>query len=242
MNNIPPLKHITLILTYACQLRCKMCGQVNLPEESPMKTPREMDAGLAIQRLDELSSLKTCYLFGGEPLLYKNLFMIVDYLTSRSILSEFSTNGLLLSKNAQRIVDKNVGVLSISLDSHRSEVHDEIRGLPGLFEQACVGIQTLLKIRSESRRKHPLVKIHFTLLPENMNEMLDYYDYFTNRFPELNKIKFHFPRFVTRTMAQEYSTVLKREFGIEPTSHLGNFFNDSVCGQMDCDHIHSQGV
>lgn len=61
----------------------------------------------------------------------------MDYLRNRGIKPGFSTNGLLLEKHAQRIVESNVEMLSVSLDSHHATVHDEIRGHQGLFDKAC---------------------------------------------------------------------------------------------------------
>ncbi|MDD3313321.1 hypothetical protein [Pseudodesulfovibrio sp.] len=71
------MKHVILTLTYACQLRCRMCGQVNLPEGKEL-VGGELDADLVIKRLEEVPSLKTCYLFGGEPLLHSRFFDIVE--------------------------------------------------------------------------------------------------------------------------------------------------------------------
>jgi MoaA/NifB/PqqE/SkfB family radical SAM enzyme len=231
------MKHVILTLTYACQLRCKMCGQVNLPEGKEL-AGGELDANLAISRLEEIPTLKTCYLFGGEPLLHSRFFDIVEYLRSRGVWTGFSTNGLLLGKYHERIVDADIDMLSVSIDSHYPEIHDEIRGLPGLFEKACGHLRQLLDYRAHKGAAKPSVKVHFTILPGNIGEMREYYETFTTRFPELDMIKFHFPRFVTPTMAEEYSRVLRQEFGSEPTSHLGNFLNIESFTDENCEQLH----
>lgn len=233
----PELKHVILTLTYACQLRCKMCGQVNLPEGEKLASGM-LDTELVLKRLEELPTLKTCYLFGGEPLLHKDFFQIVDYLVKRKVWCGFSTNGLLLGENAERIVDSGVDMLSISLDSHRAEVHDEIRGRQGLFETACENLRTMLDYRTARGSSLPSTKVHFTILPDNIGDMKDYYEYFVARFPEVDTIKFHFPRFVTEETSDTYSSEMKKLFGICPTSHHGSFAKVDELTAMDCDRLH----
>ena len=63
------LRHLILILTYTCQLKCKMCGQVSeVSEASNSNTQKnQLSFELIRQRLNELRGLRSVYLFGGEP-------------------------------------------------------------------------------------------------------------------------------------------------------------------------------
>ncbi|MDD3313320.1 radical SAM protein [Pseudodesulfovibrio sp.] len=153
----------------------------------------------------------------------------------RGVWTGFSTNGLLLGKYHERILDADIDMLSVSIDSHYPEVHDNIRGLPGLYEKTCAH---LLDSRTRKGLSRPSVKVHFTILPGNIDEMRGYYETFASRFPELDMIKFHFPRFATPAMAEEYARVLRTEFGVEPTSHLGNFLNIDSFSDEDCARLH----
>ena len=231
------LKHLILTLTYACQLRCKMCGQVNLPAGKGL-APGNLDINLTLQRLKSLSTLKTCYLFGGEPLLHPDFFKLVEYLKSRNVSVGFSTNGLLLGKYAQQIIDSGVDMLSVSVDSHHPEVHDEIRGMPGLFSRVTENLRHFFSLRSKSSKALPSVKVHFTILQHNIDDMIGYYDYFAENFHGLDMIKFHFPRFVTPDMSERYVAALERRFSVCPTSHLGNFSENSPFSDVDCQRLY----
>ena len=56
----------------------------------------------------------------------------------------FVTNGMLLHKWTDRILDLDVGRINVSLDGATSEVNDPIRGLPGAFEATLQSMRTFL--------------------------------------------------------------------------------------------------
>jgi MoaA/NifB/PqqE/SkfB family radical SAM enzyme len=240
---LAPLKHVIVILTYTCQLRCKMCGQVDAPIEAPNSQLNrdQIDFDLVVKRLSELPALKSVYLFGGEPLLYRKMFPLLNFLREKNIDTTFSTNGLLLEKYAKEIVDSQVGLLSVSIDSHKKELHDEIRGLKGSYDHCLESLDAFLAYREQQKSKLPRVKIHFTITPDNYQTMLEYYDHFTVRFPLVDLIKFHFPRFATVEMGKTYDKVMKEQFGVKAMSWLGNFSDDEfnkTYAKIDTDRIY----
>ena len=239
------LTHVTLILTYACQLRCKMCGQVAGPAEAPNsnQSKEHLPFDLVRQRLDEQESVRSTYLFGGEPLLYKEMPSLLNYLRDRRVTTGFTTNGLLLKKFASTIIASHVENVAVSIDSHLVDIHDSIRGVTGCLEKALGGLDCLLDEREKANAKYPRVEIHFTINPDNYTTMIDYYDHYVRRLPKVDQIMFHFPRFATQEMGREYTRIMREEFDTEALSWLGGFsdedYNEAYT-QIDVDLLHGQ--
>jgi len=243
--NFPALNNLILILTYTCQLRCKMCGQVDAPEDAPnANTIREqLDLDIIEKRIKEFPYLRTVYLFGGEPLVYRQIIPLLEFLKKQNIGTSFSTNGILLKKFAKDIIRSGVEMISVSLDSHTPRLHDEIRGMSGSLEKALEALDFFLEKRKEMKTKSLKVKIHFTIIPDNYDTMLDYYDYYIDRYPDIDVIKFAFPRFATQEMGKEYERVMHNEFHVQGLSWQGNFSVEDYTksyGSIDVNSLYYQ--
>jgi len=218
-----------------------MCGQVAGPDNAPNSSggvSGQLPFESIKQCIDELENLKSVYLFGGEPLLYREIIPLLNYLQKKKLQVSFSTNGLLLKKHTPAIIDSQVGMVSISIDSHDDKVHDDIRGKEGLFRTSLLALDHLFDERRKRGSKKPEVKVHLTITPNNYRSLTDYYDFFAGRFPEIDLIKFHFPRFATRTMGEEYMRIMQEEFGVEASSWQGNFSDDEYNqGYADIDTV-----
>src|SRR5262249_57450325 len=86
-------------LTYACNLACVHCLS-----SSGRRDPRELTTAEAKAVLDELHGLQVFYINigGGEPMIRRDFFDIVEHAVDRSIGVKFSTNGAFLSAQAAR--------------------------------------------------------------------------------------------------------------------------------------------
>lgn len=76
------------------------------------------------------------HLTGGEPFLYPELEKIFSLARSLCLRVTFSTNGLLLKENSSLLKEyaKEVGLINISLDGARREIHEKTRGA-GSFDR-----------------------------------------------------------------------------------------------------------
>jgi MoaA/NifB/PqqE/SkfB family radical SAM enzyme len=84
--------------------------------------------------LDELSLIgtKSVIISGGEPLLKKGVFSIIQKAKEKGMFVEFITNGTLITAEiAQQLIESDVDMVTISIDAPRAEVHDQIRGTRG---------------------------------------------------------------------------------------------------------------
>lgn len=121
----------TINLTENCQSRCRMCDYWRASKPAPISRER------AESLLEELRDvgITTLRLLGGEPLLRKDLFSILDHAATlgfeRVVLA---TNGLLLDRFAADVNQSCVTNLTVSVDGLAS-THDAIRGIDGYFDR-----------------------------------------------------------------------------------------------------------
>ena len=83
---------LTWELTYACNLACVHCLS-----SSGRRDPRELTTAEAKAVLDELHDLQVFYINigGGEPMIRRDFFELVEYAIGRDVGVKFSTNGAL---------------------------------------------------------------------------------------------------------------------------------------------------
>ncbi len=110
----------------ACNLRCNFClvpdGSFGQPVEATSRIARELvDAGV-----------EKVLLSGGEPLLYKPIQTIIEYLIDEGVLVKLLTNGTVHRPAIFELINRRPEVeLAISLSSARPERSDEIFGRKG---------------------------------------------------------------------------------------------------------------
>ncbi len=137
------LTDIYLYLTDQCNLCCSHCWispgfsreqQDSIPLDALKATISEAKA-LGLQRVK---------LTGGEPLLYRNLTELLEFLTSEDISIFIETNGLRLDRiMIESFKSFNVDHISVSLDAASGELHDGIRGVKGSFQRTMQGLKLL---------------------------------------------------------------------------------------------------
>lgn len=117
---------LTWELTYACNLACVHCLS-----SSGRRDPRELSTGEAKAVLDELRELQVFYvnIGGGEPMIRRDFFELVEYSTASGIGVKFSTNGAFVSAAAaRRLAAMDYLDVQISLDGVDAATNDPVRG------------------------------------------------------------------------------------------------------------------
>ena len=88
---------------------------------------------------------------GGEALLREDIFDILAHADGLAMSTHLCTNGTVVTEEiARRLNQCGVNSVSVSLESHRPEIHEELRG-KNTFESACNGIRLLLKHTPKAR-------------------------------------------------------------------------------------------
>lgn len=133
--------HITIMLTLRCNCKCIMCTAY-------IKKEPDMDFDVVVKTLDSLKKWIGCSFFidfaGGEVLLYKDIYKLIEFCAKNKIFTKITTNGELLDKiNCDKLIAAGLSYLSVSIDSLDPEIHNSVRGVPGVLEKALRGIQYL---------------------------------------------------------------------------------------------------
>jgi len=133
-------------LTRACLLACKHCRA----KAQTKPHPNELTTEEAFRVVDQILEFGQPYplliVTGGDPLMRKDLFEILEYATSKGlrVAIAFSGTKLATKDKIEKMKDVGVARIAISLDGSNSEIHDYFRGKTGTFE-------TSLRILKDAR-------------------------------------------------------------------------------------------
>ncbi len=163
-----------------CQLQCRICKiwsrQATLPEE-------ELSFAELKKLFDQAKELgvSQCYFSGGEPFMLTYLFDILKYSNELGIMTEVTTNGLLLNEeNCLRLLDIPLYQINVSIDGATASTHDYHRNRPGLFDIVINNLQRFADLRKSvsstrgSRPDRPVIVMACVLTNRNFPEMLKY--------------------------------------------------------------------
>ncbi|MGC8490165.1 MAG: radical SAM protein [Syntrophobacteraceae bacterium] len=152
-------------LTNACNLSCIMCGRNARNFRPTWFNPDWLEK---FAPLLELAGEVT--LFGwGEPTLHPKFRQILEYLGRFPVKKYFLTNGMLLDRFSDLVVD-TVDIMAVSLDGANRETNERIRkGADS--EKIIANLRTLLARRNSSPRRRPHINFVMTLMKENLHEL-----------------------------------------------------------------------
>lgn len=125
---------VSIITTYRCQMRCKMCDIW----ENPTDSKREIQA----KELEILPKFRFVNITGGEPFVRRDLQDIVEVMYRKSDRIVISTSGWhtdRIIKMAERF--PNIGI-RVSIEG-LSQKNDDLRGREGTFDRALRVLLTL---------------------------------------------------------------------------------------------------
>ena len=131
---------LTWELTYACNLQCVHCLS-----SSGQRDPRELSTAEAMAVLDELKALQVFYINigGGEPMVRRDFFDIVEYSVGNGIGVKFSTNGAFIdAEKARRLAAMDYLDIQLSIDGADAATNDAVRG-EGSFATATRAMDNL---------------------------------------------------------------------------------------------------
>lgn len=129
-----PLRDLRISVIDRCNFRCQYCMPAELfgPDfaflpKSELLTYEEIER---LARIFVHLGVEKIRLTGGEPLLRKELPLLVKKLSSIEELKDIAltTNGVLLPKYAQELKDAGLKRVNISLDSLNDELFGQING------------------------------------------------------------------------------------------------------------------
>jgi len=167
----PRLRNLFIEVTSRCNARCEHCGSScgekipkdEIETEYLKKTLKEVaDAYDASEILLNIT--------GGEPLLRKDLFDIMQYAVDLGFRWGMTTNGMLINeKIAKKIKETKMDTISISIDGLK-DTHEKFRKVPGSFDKILEGIKLLQK-----NKYIQVIQVTTVANKKNINELEDLY-------------------------------------------------------------------
>ncbi len=153
--------------TRRCNLRCVHCYS----HSQDVEYAEEMSTEEGKRLIDQLADFGAPVILfsGGEPLIRKDLFELIQYATSRKLRAVISTNGTLIKPNvAKRLQQFDLSYVGVSIDG-TEEINDRFRGVEGAYARAIAGIRNC----QEAGLK---VGLRFTINGRNASEIPAIFD------------------------------------------------------------------
>ena len=142
----------TLLVTYRCNLRCRVC---DLPARAVARRragDRELTTRELCRVLDDFRAIGTLGVgvTGGEPMLRDDLFDVLAHGARRGLHVHLNTDGFRMDDAAAReAVAAGVRSVNVSLDGATAAEHDAARGRAGAFDDAVRALAALRRARGD---------------------------------------------------------------------------------------------
>jgi MoaA/NifB/PqqE/SkfB family radical SAM enzyme len=154
-----------------CNVKCRYCEYWRLKHYAQEMTIEEWQK--ALLSIKDFVGAFSINFSGGEPFIKPGFIDLLGWCNSNGISAGVTTNGsALTARNAAKVVATNPFNVNISVDAPNAEVHDYLRGYPGLFDKLSNGIRFLLAERDRQGKQFPInIKPtvnckNFRLMPE----------------------------------------------------------------------------
>ncbi len=173
---------IVWTVTGKCNLRCPFCNFRNTGNYAP-DDYAEIPYDAKMQIVDNIADAGVWFLSlcGGEPLCCPDTPDVIRHAKSRGLVVNMSTNGLLLEEKAEDITRAGIDFITISLDGHNSELHDSLRGKPGLFAKIEAGIRAVRHLA----KKSVYIELRYLINRKNYFHLNDFVKEFSDKVDSL---------------------------------------------------------
>lgn len=172
LYNNPRLENLFLELTSRCNARCEHCGSRCDGKEQG----KEIETKYLKKTLKEIAEHydpRSVFLnvTGGEPLMRKDFFEIMEYAVSLGYVWGMTSNGMLINSDTVKKLEKaNMTTVSISIDGLK-DTHEGFRKVNNCYEKILKGIE--LMIESPVIQ---IVQVTTVANKKNLHELEDLYN------------------------------------------------------------------
>jgi MoaA/NifB/PqqE/SkfB family radical SAM enzyme len=231
LENLP---YSMLRLGKQCNAACLFC---NIPSDCGfVEEMKLLEIKRMIDRLAKTQKYFRLDISGGEPTLYKNLAVIVNYAkTKGAVTVEIQTNGILLSdrKYVQSLKKSGLSIFFVGLHASHAAIHDRLVGVNGAFDKCIRGIKNALNVGLEVVLNPVLTRYNYKNAPQ-------YIKFIKNNFPDIRFISLSVVQ--PRGRAQNNREIVPRYKDISTSiqttlrlaSRYGIILNNPYCGVPFC--------
>lgn len=218
-----PFMQVDMKITNACNLRCKMCAQwgesgwhIGQPT-SFFKGVVSLD--IYKQMVDDMSSFRPwIYIWGGEPFLYPDLLPLMRYMKEKGLTISVVTNGTLLVRHTEELVEIGCDVLMVSIDGRR-DTHDNIRGVKGAFDQTLAGIKAIQEEKKRRGRIKPYMVILATVCKDNAHNLDEVFE--IGEDVQADGLVAYYAWFQTEESCRRHEALMQEKLHTTPVSQRG---------------------
>lgn len=149
LYNKPILKNLFLEVTSRCNAKCEHCGS-SCGGKNVIDEISATDLKRTLYEISQHYNTNDILLnvTGGEPLIRKDLFEIMEYANELGYKWGMTSNGMLINDEILKKMEKTeMGSISISLDGLK-ETHESFRKVPGSFDKIIDNIKKLQSVPS----------------------------------------------------------------------------------------------
>jgi hopanoid biosynthesis associated radical SAM protein HpnH len=151
---------------FACNLKCNGCGKIQQPAHL---LKQRMPVEQAVNAIVE-SGAPMVSIAGGEPLMHKEIEVIVQRLLDLNKIVFLCTNAVLLPKNLHRFTPHKNFAWMVHIDGLR-ERHDASVSKDGVFDQA---VEAIRMAKEAGFRVNTNTTFFDTDTPQDVIDVLDY--------------------------------------------------------------------
>ena len=190
---IPPPDFLFLLINKRCNLRCQHCDFWKLDDDD---RPNYLSLARRRELIGEFARMRpggATVICGGESMLDLDEYFDVCAASRAEGLRCLSViNGTRVrdAERADRMVLEGPHEISISLNSHRAELHDRTRGVEGSLDKAVTALRLLIEAR-ERNRTPTRIYVMGLIFDENYREIDAFYDFVLNEIGA-DKLKLNF--------------------------------------------------
>jgi MoaA/NifB/PqqE/SkfB family radical SAM enzyme len=156
-----------------CNVKCRFCEYWRMKQYSEEMTIEQWQK--ALLSIKEFVGTFSINFSGGEPFIKKGFLDLLIWCRHNGIHAGVTTNGSAFTdRNIEKLIEAQPFNVNVSVDAPNAEIHDYLRGMPGLFHKASDGIRRLLAARKAADLSFPLViktvvnRLNFRLLPNHV--------------------------------------------------------------------------
>jgi MoaA/NifB/PqqE/SkfB family radical SAM enzyme len=193
-DGLPPPQFLFVHVNKRCNLRCRHCDYWQLDDGDRENYLRGERMVALLTEFAELSPGGKVVICGGEKLLDPDDFFPITTTCRRLGLRALGvTNGTLIreARFAERLIREGSHEVSVSLNSHRRELHDETRGVPGAFDRSVRALRLLIEARERLGAHDTRIHVMGLVFGRNYEELEAFYDFVLNEVGA-DKLKLNF--------------------------------------------------
>ncbi len=170
-------KYLYLTITRECNLRCRQCHFWTYNDPEDKLTVDEYRS--VIDQFQKINPEGIVVINGGEPTIHREeFFEISNYLRRKGLTSTCVTNGYDFDdETCRRMIEEGPTYITVSLDSHIPEIHNNLRGRGDAFDKTVDTIRRLQSYRDKLKDSKTEITVTVIIFDENISHLEKYIEF-----------------------------------------------------------------